>query len=300
MEGYDNLRNGVGAFWSPRDFVSVSGRDAIEFLQGQLSQDVGSLAVGQPVQSWLLQPQGKAVALVRATRTTEDGVVLDTDAGWGAAVLDRLTRFKLRVKCQLGALEWRCLALRGPDATGDATGSATGDGAGDGLALPADWPGLPGFDLVGPSPSVPPGVPLCDQEAREAVRIECGVPMMGRELDERTIPQEAGLVEQTVSFTKGCYVGQELVARIDARGGNVPRRLRGVVVEGAVVPPAGAALWSGDRSVGALTSVAWSPGRSSGVALAMVRREVGPPAEAQVRWEGGDAGARIEELPLVS
>ncbi len=94
----------------------------------------------------------------------------------------------------------------------------------------ADWPGLPGGDLVGESPEAPAGVAMCGMDAYEAVRIEAGIPVMGRELDERTIPAEAGVVDMSVSFTKGCYTGQELVARIDSRGGNVPRRLRGLVL----------------------------------------------------------------------
>src|SRR5947209_216858 len=73
----------------------------------------------------------------------------------------------------------------------------------DGLALAADWPGLTGVDLVGEDPAVPDGVPLCDPAALEAVRVEAGIPKMGSELTERTIPAETGLVERAVSFTKG-------------------------------------------------------------------------------------------------
>ena len=92
--------------------------------------------------------------------------------------------------------------------------------------------GLPGVDLVGPVAEVPPdgvrAVLARRPTRRSASRPAC--PVMGRELDERTIPAEAGVVDRSVSFTKGCYTGQELVARIDSRGGNVPRRLRGIVV----------------------------------------------------------------------
>jgi folate-binding protein YgfZ len=123
---------------------------------------------------------------------------------------------------------------------------------------------------------------------------------MGRELDDKTIPAETGLVERAVSFTKGCYTGQELVARIDSRGGNVPRRLRGVVVAGDALPPVGAAVSVEGKDVGSLTSVAWSAARSAAVALAFVGRAVTPPAEAVLAWDGGSAPARIESLPLVS
>ena len=290
---YLALRHDVGAVWLPRDFVRVAGPDAFTFLQGQLSQDVG-LATGASAWALLLQPQGKMVALVRATRTGEEEFVLDTDGGWADAVVERLNRFKLRVKANVEPLAWRCLALRGPRAHKVAAASA------DVLVAPADWPGLPGVDLLGLSPEPPAGVRLCSIEAYQAVRVEAGVPEMGRELDERTIPAEAGVVDRSVSFTKGCYTGQELVARIDSRGGNVPRRLRGVVVGGDAVPPPGASLSVDGKVVGELTSVATPPGGGGQVALAYVRRAVEPPAEAVLAWDGGEAPARIEALPLVS
>ena len=166
--------------------------------------------------------------------------------------------------------------------------------------LPADWPGLAGVDVVGESPALPDGAHLCELDAYEAVRIEAGVPAMGRELDEGTIPAEAGIVDRAVSFTKGCFTGQELVARIDSRGGNVPRHLRGVVVQTNVCPPAGASVEVDGKAVGVLTSVAESFERRAPVALAYVRRAVEPPAEATVSWSDGSAPARVEQLPLVS
>jgi folate-binding protein YgfZ len=131
------------------------------------------------------------------------------------------------------------------------------------------------------------------------VRIEAGIPVMGRELDEGTIPAEAGVVDMSVSFTKGCYTGQELVARIDSRGGNVPRRLQGVVLGGGAVPRPGARVFSGEKDVGRLTSVAPSPARPATLALAYVGRAVTPPADVMVRWDETSFPARVEPLPLV-
>ena len=289
---YLALRNDVGLVDLPRDFVRVAGPDALTFLQGQLSQDV-ALAPGRSAWALLLQPQGKMVALLRFTRTGEDEFVLDTDAGWGPSVAERLNRFKLRVKADLEPLPWRCLALRGPRAHEAAAGAA-------GLAVVADWPGLPGVDLIGEAPEPPAGARPCSLDAYQAVRVEAGVPEMGRELDERTIPAEAGVVDRSVSFTKGCYTGQELVARIDSRGGNVPRRLRGLVVATNVIPPPGASVTVDGKDVGQVTSVAESLERRAPVALAYVRRAVEPPAEGVVVWDGGRVPARIEALPLVS
>ncbi|MCU1451233.1 MAG: hypothetical protein JWP02_3403, partial [Acidimicrobiales bacterium] len=285
---YWAMRHEAGAVWLPRDFIRAAGPDTFTFLQGQLSQDVATLAVGGSVWSLLLQPQGKVEALLRVTRTADDEAVLDTDAGAGEHLGAALERFKLRVKTDLSPLGWRCLAVRGPRAHEVAHGIDT------------DWPGLPGVDIVGEAPAVPDGLRLCDLQAYEAVRVEAGVPVMGKELDEKTIPAEAGIVERTVSFTKGCFTGQELVARIDSRGGNVPRHLRGIVLATNVLPPVGATIEADGKSVGTITSVAESLERKAPVALAYVRRGIEPSTDVTVAWDGGSAPARVESLPLVA
>ncbi|HWI04647.1 MAG TPA: glycine cleavage T C-terminal barrel domain-containing protein [Acidimicrobiales bacterium] len=286
-EDYQAFRESAGAVELPRDFVRATGPDVNSFLQGQLSQEVAGLGVGASTWALLLQPQGKVTAFLRVSRVGDEELVLETDAGFGPAVIERLNRFRLRVKCDLDPLAWRCLAVRGPRAH-----ELVPEG------LVADWPGLPGRDLVGESPAAPAGVPMCGMDAYEAVRIEAGIPVMGRELDEGTIPAEAGVVDMSVSFTKGCYTGQELVARIDSRGGNVPRRLRGLVLADGPAP-VGAAVQADGKEVGQLTSVAFSPGLDATVALAYVRRAVEPPAEVVVEWDGGSSPARVEALPLV-
>jgi folate-binding protein YgfZ len=288
--GYQALRESAGAVELARDFVRVAGPDATSFLQGQLSQDVAGLAAGESTWALLLQPQGKVVALLRVLRVADEEFVLETDAGFGDAVIERLNRFKLRVKADLGPLDWRCVAIRGPKSHDVA---ATGTGT----VVAADWPGLAGADLVGPSPHAPPDAVPCSAEDYEAVRIEAGIPVMGRELDEKTIPAEAGVVDRSVSFTKGCYTGQELVARIDSRGGNVPRHLRGLVLPTEI--PIGATLRADGKDVGDVTSVAYSPGLGATVALAYVRRAVEPPADVEVAWDGGSSSGRVEALPLV-
>ncbi len=283
------LRNGAAGHWLDRDFVEVTGPEAGKFLQGQVSQDVLALAVGESAWSWVLQPQGKVEALVRVTRVAADTLLLDTDGGWGEALMARLNRFKLRVKADISLLDWRCLAVRGPVAAAAVTG---GGGA---LAVDTGWPGWPGTDLLGADVHWPTGLPAVGAEAFEVSRIEAGVPRMGTELTERTIPAETDLVDRTVSFTKGCYTGQELVARIDSRGGHVPRHLRGIVLARAA--PAGADVVVGDKRVGTLTSVARRPGGDA-VGLAYIRRDVDPPADARVTWPDGPTAARIERLPL--
>jgi folate-binding protein YgfZ len=317
------LRKGAGAFRSARDVVAVRGPDAEEYLQGQLSQDVTGLPVGDAAASLLLEPDGKLSALLRVTRTDGQGFVLDVDAGYGDAVAARLRRFLLRAKVELEMLDWRCLSLRGAGVTDAAGGLLTVLAERGVLALPFEWNGWRGVDLLGPSDVVlgpeglelPPGIVACGADAVEACRIVSGVPAMGAELTPKTIPHEAGVVARTVSFTKGCYTGQELVARIDSRGGNVPRRLVGIVA-----PPGPAAvdalspgmtLHGGeapegdgaaeDKVVGALTSAAWSVELGAWAGLAYLHRNVGAPGPVRLRSGdgiGGSRSARAALLPL--
>jgi folate-binding protein YgfZ len=133
--------------------------------------------------------------------------------------------------------------------------------------------------------------------AYEAARVRAGVARQGLDIDEKTIPQEAFLELDAVSFTKGCFLGQELVCRIDSRG-HVNRLLRGLQLGEMGIdttPPAGAGIVVGDKEVGALTTVARSEGGV--VALGYVRREVELPADVVVRWDGGEAPAVAAALP---
>lgn len=310
-EDYRALRQGTGARVVARDVVAVSGPEATSYLQGQLSQDVAPIEVGGSAPALLLQPDGKLSALLRVTRTAEDAYALDTDAGFGEHVAARLTRFRLRTKIEIEQLQWPCVALRG------ASVRAALCRAEPPFELGVDWNGMRGMDLLGPGAreAVPTDARWCGEEAWEALRVEAGIPKMGAELDERTIAAEAHLVERTVSFTKGCYTGQELVARLDARGSRVPRRLCGLVVaDGAPLDRSpdgiGALVGSpvhapgGEEPVGRVTSAAWCPGigaRGAVGALCYLHRRVEVPGAVEVVLDGGgrlEAAAR--PLPLVA
>jgi folate-binding protein YgfZ len=298
VTGYDALVERCAWSALDRDVCLVAGPDAIGYLQGQVSQDVEALAVGTSAWSLVLQPQGRIDAWARISRVADDAAVLDVDAGFGPALVARLARFKLRVKADIEPLPWRCVAVRGP-AAGEVMSapppaplpsapppapltSAPPPAplpAGEGIVAAAAWPLVGGWDRLGPDPTPPAGVTAADAAAFEVRRIEAGLPRMGAELTERTIPAEAGIVEVSVSFTKGCYTGQELVARIDSRGGHVPRHLRGVRLEaGAPVPAPGDELEVAGKPVGAITSAARHPAGHV-VALAYVARAVVPPAD---------------------
>ena len=245
-----------------RDVVRVSGPDGTSFLQGQVSQDIEALGAGQSAWAFLLQPQGKVDAWLRVNQRGDDGFVLDVDHGYGAPVVERLERFKLRVKANIEMVGARAIDI-------DA-------GASPDAALAVFGP----LDLDGSSVAD-------DGWEREwlRIRVGLGVPAMGRELTGETIPEEVGLVDASVSFTKGCYTGQELVARIDSRGRNVPRRLRRVHADGELAD--GVELVADGKTVGTVTS---SAGR---LGLAFVARSVTPPAEVVA----GGGVAQIEALP---
>lgn len=269
-----------------RDVVIAEGPDAEKFLQGQLSQDVVRLTAGASAWSLLLQPQGKVDAWLRVTRLDDERWLLDVDGGSGELVVTRLRRFLLRTKCDLTLETWHTVSIRGTGTDGldlDAV-------AGDAIVAPASWPGVEGVDLLGADVIVPEGVTAAAADDLEILRILCGVPRMRAELDETVIPAEAGIVERSVSFTKGCYTGQELVARIDSRGGNVPRHLRGLRSDRPIA--AGETLAAGEREVGRITSAAAHEGRW--IALGYVGRAVEPPATV----DGPHGPVEVVALPV--
>ena len=286
-----DLRTTEGAVAIERDVVQVAGPEALAFLQGQLSQDVDALGVGASGWSLLLQPTGKVDAWLRVTGLGDEELALDVDHGAGDAVLARLQRFKLRTKAELSRAQWSGWALRGPSV------ERREAVAPDVLALPAGWPGVPGVDLLGVGIDLPAGIDPLPATALEALRVECGVPVLGADLSDATIPAEAGqwLIDASVSFTKGCYTGQELVARIDSRGGNVPRPLRGLLADGEPLP-VGAPVRLDGKEVGHVTSSATSAALGA-IALAPLSRAVEIGAEVEV-GESSVRSATVAELPL--
>jgi len=287
-----DLRTELGAAPIQRDVVRVQGTEAGAYLQGQLSQDLDELPVDGSAPSLLLQPTGKVDAWLRVTRLSQDELLLDVDAGFGEAVLARLRRFKLRTQAELTLEQWSGLALRGPGA--EAIDVPTGA-----LGLAAGWPGVAGVDVLSSGELALAGAPLVDPGSLEALRIECGVPAMGADLTDATIPAEAGqwLIDASVSFTKGCYTGQELVARIDSRGGNVPRPLRGLLVDGEPVP-LGTTVHLDGSQVGAVTSSARSVALGA-IALAPLARSVEPGVTVELHHPDGTLGrATVALLPM--
>jgi folate-binding protein YgfZ len=290
------LRAGGAALLS-RDVIRVVGSDAESFLQGQLSADITVLANEEAAWSLLLGPSGKMGFWLRVSRLEAETFLIDVDRGFADAVVARLERFKLRTKAEISVEdpdEWVAMAVRGPVQVelDHSAGSTV-------LTLPAPWPGLIGWDVLAPaSAHVRLDTPIVGSEALEAVRLECGVASMGAEITDEVIPGEIGqwLIDSSVSFTKGCYTGQELVARIDSRGGNVPRRLRAVVTD--TLCAVGDEVVVGDKVVGVITSVADSAVVGP-MGLALVARSVEPSTVVGVRGAAGVVAAEVRELPVV-
>jgi folate-binding protein YgfZ len=247
----------VNTFWSDyrRDVVTVIGPDARSFLHSQLSQDVNAMAVGEARWSFLLEPTGRISVLARVWRRGDEEFVLDTDEGFGDALVARLERFKIRVHAAVDQIDWRCLAVRGGRVD-------------DGLPSWGD-----GCDLLGPDVVPPAGIDEGTEEELEAVRVRSAWPKMGREITETSIPAETGVIADTVSFTKGCYPGQELVERMDSRASQAPRHVTRILATDGM--RAGDELVVDGQVVATVTSVA------APYALALVKRSsILPPGVA--------------------
>ncbi len=257
-----------------RDVVIVEGPDATSFLQSVLSQDLDPVAVGDAVHTLLLQPQGKLLVDLWAARVRDDAWWCVCEGGFGSVLADGLNRFKIRVKADVRTERLAALFVHGAVLPPS-----------DGLVVvPVGW----GMEAVGPHDAIARlssalDLPLADTATYERARIEAGVPRQGIDTDDRTIPQEAGLEADAVSFAKGCFVGQELVCRIDARG-HVNRLLRRLRADAPLAR--GASVEHDGKAVGEVTSAAGD------VALAMIRREVEPGATVTV---GGATNATVED-----
>lgn len=300
------------AFPLERDAVLVEGPDAAWYLQGQLTQDLRPLEVGGTLGALVLSPQGRLVAPLRVVRLAAETFLLDVESGAGAAVVDRLERYRLRTKVVLHLHRLTGVGVRARPEALAALGSLDG-----GLIRVATvGRDLRGVDLLSdPRAGESTGAAPIPEELATwhrpralslvAWRIERGVPLGSVDLDERTIPAEADLVEGYVSFTKGCYTGQELVARLEARGSHVPRRLRGLVApagpsgEAAVLGRAGDVIEDDRGPVGRLTSVGWSVRLGAAVGLGLLARRVEPGTTVDVVGDGGRRPAKVAVLPLV-
>jgi tRNA-modifying protein YgfZ len=237
-----------------RAYVRVNGPEAVDYLNRMLSNDVPDEG---SVDALLLTPRARVIAPVLVWRRGGDDVLLLTEPELGEALRTQLTRMRFAAKCEIEAEEH--------------TSTIVFDGF---AGIPNRDYGLPAVEVLDAD------VEADGEDALEPLRIGAATPRFGREIDDRVLPAEAGLDERAISFTKGCYPGQEPVARQHYRG-KVNRRLRVLEVEGA--PPPETPVVFGDKEVGRVTSAV------DGLALAYVRVEVPDDAELRV----GSAAARL-------
>jgi folate-binding protein YgfZ len=285
---------------SERGKLALSGAQAKELLSGQVTNDIEALTPGTGCYAALLTNKGKMLADLRVL-DSGDELWLDTERVALQALFDSLRRGAVGWDAQLHkrTLEQALLSLVGPGAEQAAGGRVGAEhanrwaqvGGADVLLVATDL----GVDVVcaaGDADRVRGAldVPEVPEAAAEVLRVESGRPRYGVDLDDATIPQEAGLNERAVSFTKGCYVGQETVARLHWRG-KPNRHLRGLRLSTPVA--SGTPLLLGEREVGRVGSSVVSP-RFGPIALAIVRRE----ASVGDELAAGDARAVIAELPF--
>jgi tRNA-modifying protein YgfZ len=291
---------------SERGKLALSGRQAKEFLQGQVSNDIEALERGHGCYAAFLTPKGKMLGDLRVLDTGEE-LLLDTERVALQELFNMIRRFRVGYDVELHkrTLERGLLSLVGPDAAALA-GPAELDE--EHRNAPVSIAGVPalairtnvGVDLLCESGVTAElraaleqaGAVVVSEDAIEALRIERGRPRYGTDLDETVIPQEAGLNERAVSFTKGCYVGQETVARLHYRG-KPNRQLRGLRCSASV--RAGDEVAFEGRPVGQVGSAAVSP-RSGPIALSLVRREAPPGSTVAVGLDG--VSAEVVELPF--
>ncbi len=293
---------------SERGKLALTGAEAKAFLQGQVSNDVESLENGTGCYAALLTPKGKMLADLRILDAGGE-ILLDTERPALQALFNAVRRTMIGYDVQLHkrTLECGLLSLIGPEAFA-LVGAEDLLAADEHTHLAREVGGIParmirtdvGVDLLCDSADTSDvrsaveaaGAALVSDETAEVVRLERGRPRYGIDLDETVIPQEAGLNERAVSFTKGCYVGQETVARLHYRG-KPNRHLRGLRLSAAASP--GDPIRFGEREVGHLGSVADSP-RFGPIALALVRREVSLGDTVSVG--PADTTAQVVDLPF--
>jgi tRNA-modifying protein YgfZ len=265
--------------------VWVEGAEAASFLQGLVTSDVAALAPGETSQALLLDAKGRIQIGLRCVRDGDDAFTLVVAPGDGETLGALLNRYHVSEE----------LDILGPETSDLVTVGGVERPAAAGADLVAEGV-VPGtWDLVVPDARAAVaalGLPEAPAEALTARRIEAGVPLIGVDTSPATLVQEAGLEAVAVSFDKGCYLGQETVARVAYRG-HVNRRLRGLLLGEPVVP--GAAVFHGGTQVGTVTSSAVSPARGP-VALAMVRTAV--PAGDAVTVDGIAGPVQVVELPF--
>ena len=304
---YRQLREECGLLdRSERGKLLLAGSEAAEFLQGQVTNDVEALEPGDGCYAVLLDRKANIQADMRILRLADGELWIDTEARAAEPVRRHLEMYKIGRDVEVDDVgESRAiLSLIGPSTGAVASTPSLPENCSEAVVVAGAAclaVGTPdGVDLIVEAADAPrlreallaDGAAEVEEAAAEILRVERGIPRLGAEIVAGTMPAEAGIVERAVSFTKGCYIGQEPVARLHHRG-RPNRHLRGLRLSAPVEP--GATLRLGEKEVGTVATACVSPALGP-IALAIVRREAKPGSELAVGE--ADVTARVDDLPF--
>ena len=294
---------------SSQGAIALTGGDRASFLHALLTNDIARLKAGQGAYAAYLTPQGRMISDVRVIEAGSR-MLLGVERDVAAPLAERFDKlvFSEDVQAKDVTDDLAVFGVHGPSAARmiqNATGISVIDLASqyDNVTAESltivrdDGLGLPGYDLYLPACDadatrarfVEAGAVVASEETGETLRIEAGRPRFGVDMSTDTIPLEAGIEDRAISFTKGCYVGQEVIIRVMHRGhGRVARRLVSMVLSGDAVPDRGTKIHIGDRLVGEITSATASPKLGAPLALGYVHRDHAEPG-TELRVDGSQA-----------
>ncbi len=310
LEQYSTLSYGAGFVdVSDRTQVRMTGADRVKFLHGFCTNDIKRLPAGSGCEAFLTNVKGRVVGHVFVFCGDQD-LILETSPGQAEAIIRHLDRYVIREDVQFDDLQARVAelfvagprsdavlaGLTGADAPAEMLTHQTGDMSGIPISVRrVPLAAVPAFFVSYPAERHTEiqqrlgqaGVRSCGAEVFEVVRVEAGFPWYGRDINEDCLPQEVNRDAQAISFTKGCYLGQETVARIDALG-HVNRKLAGVRWHGSEMLQPGQELTVAGQAIGRVTSAVWSPRARAVLALAYLRHGFDLPG-ARLETESGMA-----------
>jgi aminomethyltransferase len=327
VEEYQAVRQAVGlSDLSHRGKIHITGDDRVKWLQGLISNDILPLQPGQGCYSSFLTHKGKMLGYFRVY-TLPDSLWVEDVGEVGDATFQALRKFLLygiKAKMENRAESWGLLLVSGPKAcetVSAAFGVEMSDlkpvsavtahiGGHTSLVLRTEETGETDLEVLLPADTLHTawerlmeagaayGIKAVGGHAREALRIEAGLPKAGPDLNEELVPPEANLEGKAFSLNKGCYPGQEVVARMDTYG-NVRRKLVGLILNDSTIPPRGAKLFSGDREVGWISSATDSPLLKTSIALAFPLRDFSVPGtNLTIDIDGARHAATVHALPF--
>lgn len=310
---------------SDRSRIRVAGPDRAKFLHNLTTNDVKHLPVGSGQEAFVTSPQGKTLGYV-SLLALEDAILLRTDPGAIATLMPHLQKYGVFDEVELtdrteATFE---LHLAGPQAGSllanagvvvselQPLGHVEANLGGRSVRVVREDPtGRPGFSILGEGPDLEAtlaalraageGIGLAELDAPtfDALRIEAGTPVYGRDIGPDQLPQEVGRDDRAINFVKGCYLGQETVARLDALG-HVNKILRGAILTSAAVPAPNTPIRSGEKEVGTVRSAAFSPGWGRSLVLGYIRvAQASPGTVVTIEVEGAPVDATVAALPML-